>query len=60
MKPKNIVTFIIGAALGSLTTWLFTSKKGAEVRKSIHDEFNTLIKKSKESQGSEQGKTEFK
>ena len=55
MKPKNIVTFIAGAALGSLTAWLFTSKKGAEVRKSIQDEFSTLLKKSKNSKTSEQG-----
>lgn len=60
MKPRNIITLLAGAALGSLTTWLFTSKKGAEVRKSIHNEFNNLVKKSKANQSSNQGKTEFK
>ncbi len=44
MKSKSILTFLLGAAAGSLTVWLFTSKKGKEIRSDIKEEFEKLIK----------------
>jgi gas vesicle protein len=47
MRNKNMLTFLIGAAIGSLSVWLFTSKKGKKLRAEMKENFNQIVDKFK-------------
>lgn len=52
MKQRNILTFLLGAAAGSLAVWFLNSKKGKQVRQDIREKFEHLNKGQKSNSAS--------
>jgi len=47
MANKRLINLLIGAGIGSAITWLFTSKKGKEIRQKVKEETENLIRQHK-------------